>query len=266
MWLHIFILLFGIFATIGVFSSFFVKQIKNSLYFRPNNTIYQSDYKLISNYRGQFVNIKNITAVYFKCNNRSKSNYIILHCHGNAGNMFNRFYLSNKFRKIKCDLLIFDYSGYGLSSGSTSEKQMYIDTQLCFNYLTSIGYAKCQIIMYGESIGCPIAIKIAIDNLCDKVILQSSVYSINQYIYDKFPKFISHLLTFFTKSDFRTDLYLEKYKYRCMLIHGTNDELFNPIHIVKFSELRPQIKLSLVYGDHNNLEIDWYQIHKFINS
>ena len=52
------------------------------------------------------------------------------------------------------------------------------------------------------------------------------------------PKFISHLLTFSQNQTFRTDLYLEKYKYRCMLIHGTNDELFNPIHIVKFFRIK----------------------------
>ena len=54
--------------------------------------------------------------------------------------------------------------------------------------------------MYGGPIGCPIAIKIAIDNLCDKVILQSSVYSINQYIYDS--EIYLSSTNIFTKSDF----------------------------------------------------------------
>lgn len=262
MWLHIVVL---IIATIGILSNYFIQAIKHYLYFKPDTTINESNYDLISYYKGKLVNINNINAAYFKCNNRLKSNYVILHCHGNAGNLFNRLYLVNKFRKIRCDLMLFDYSGYGLSSGYTSEKQMYVDAQVCFDYLINIGYAKCQIIMYGESIGCPIAIKIALDNSCNKVILQSSLYSINQYILDKFPKFISYLLTFLTNYDFRTDLYLNKYQHKCMLIHGLDDELFNPIHIVKFSELRPLIKLSLVNGNHNHLQINWHQVQKFIN-
>ena len=64
-----------------------------------------------------------------------KSNKVILYCHGNAGNIS---YYDRKIitlRDLGFNILIFDYSGYGKSSGIPSEQQFYNDASYMVSML-----------------------------------------------------------------------------------------------------------------------------------
>ncbi|CAJ0948717.1 unnamed protein product, partial [Mesorhabditis belari] len=55
---------------------------------------------------------------------------------------------------LQCDLLAFDYSGYGISTGVSGEATIYADMDAIWGYATEkLGYDKKNIILLGFSIG-----------------------------------------------------------------------------------------------------------------
>lgn len=202
-----------------------------------------------------------------KKSKESEGKKLIIHCHGNAGNIGGRDWLFEEFKKTDSDLILFDYSGFGMSGKKPNEMQLYLDAQKVYDYcIDKLGYDKNKIIMYGESIGCPIAMKIAQENKINKIILQSGPYSILQIIFDRFPLGISWLLSLFVKNDFPTHKYLQKYKGKCLIIHGKNDKIIDVNHAKKLNKCNDQTELLLVEGGHNILEIDWNKIKHFVES
>lgn len=55
---------------------------------------------------------------------------------------------------LQCDLLIFDYPGYGVSEGTTNEKNVYAAIEAVMKYATEkLGYPQEKIILVGFSLG-----------------------------------------------------------------------------------------------------------------
>lgn len=110
-----------------------------------------------------------------------KTNKTFLFFHGNAGNISHREYPINFMRKI-ANVFIFDYSGYGKSKGSPSEKQLYKDGQTAYDFITN----RCDpsdLYFYGISLGGAVAIETAIHNNCAGVILQSTFCGTDDFVW-----------------------------------------------------------------------------------
>ncbi|KAF8184836.1 Alpha/Beta hydrolase protein [Pholiota molesta] len=90
----------------------------------------------------------------------------ILMFHGNGGNLGHRIPLAGIFyKRMRCNVLMMCYRGYGLSEGSPSEKGLRIDAQTGLDYITSHPTLKqTPIILYGQSIGGAVAIDLASRN------------------------------------------------------------------------------------------------------
>lgn len=86
---------------------------------------------------------------------KAPSKYVILYSHGNAVDIGQMppFYTSLAFN-LKTDICCYDYSGYGLSTGSPSEKNIYSDIKTVYNYLINeMKFSPEHVIVYGQSIG-----------------------------------------------------------------------------------------------------------------
>ena len=104
---------------------------------------------------------------------------IILWCHGNAGNVTDRFEKFVEMLRLPADILLFDYRGYGKSEGEPSEKGIYLDTEAAWTYLLEReGYKPGQILIYGNSLGGVPAIELASKVHAAGLIVQSSFTSI----------------------------------------------------------------------------------------
>ncbi|KAF7301188.1 Protein bem46 [Mycena indigotica] len=86
--------------------------------------------------------------------------------HGNGGNHGHRIPLAKVFYlKMRCNVLMVSYRGYGLSEGSPSEKGIVIDAQTCLDYVLSDPcLSQTPIILYGQSIGGAVSIDLASRN------------------------------------------------------------------------------------------------------
>ncbi|KAI9511255.1 alpha/beta-hydrolase [Russula earlei] len=90
----------------------------------------------------------------------------VLMFHGNGGNHGHRIPLGKIFfGRMRCNVLMLSYRGYGHSEGTPSEKGLQIDAQTVLDYVHAHPQlAKTPIILYGQSIGGAVAIDLVYRN------------------------------------------------------------------------------------------------------
>jgi fermentation-respiration switch protein FrsA (DUF1100 family) len=102
----------------------------------------------------------------------------LLFCHGNAGNISHRLESIKIFHDLQLSVLIFDYRGYGKSSGRPGEAATYRDSRAAWDYLTGErGLSPDQIVLFGRSLGAAVAIELATVTDPMAVIAESSFTS-----------------------------------------------------------------------------------------
>ena len=87
-----------------------------------------------------------IACMFVKC--APNARFTILHSHGNAVDLgqMSSFYLGLGSR-INCNIFSYDYSGYGVSGGRPSEKNLYADIEAAWaegRLQPEIGRASCR--------------------------------------------------------------------------------------------------------------------------
>jgi hypothetical protein len=110
----------------------------------------------------------------------------ILFAHGNGANMYYRTQTIKQFLKFS-SVLMFDYRGYGDSTGNPSEQGLYTDIYEVWSYLINTGVKPENVIMYGESLGAAVVLhhaRLLSENntIFGGLILQCGFSSIRNYI------------------------------------------------------------------------------------
>ena len=104
---------------------------------------------------------------------------VVLFCHGNAGNISHRLDTIRQFHELGLSVLIFDYRGYGQSTGRPTEKGTYRDADAAWDYLVEQrGIPPEQIILFGRSLGASITADLATRQTAAGVILESAFTSV----------------------------------------------------------------------------------------
>ncbi|MDD3878065.1 MAG: alpha/beta fold hydrolase [Bacteroidales bacterium] len=78
----------------------------------------------------------------------------ILFLHGNAGSILNHFTLAHPLVKKGFQVFLFDYSGFGLSEGKATRKNVLKDAQSALDYIISRNeFKNLPLVIYGQSLG-----------------------------------------------------------------------------------------------------------------
>jgi pimeloyl-ACP methyl ester carboxylesterase len=100
-------------------------------------------------------------------------------CHGNAGNVENRAEYARVLGPMGLTTILFDYRGYGASSGSPSEDGTYLDAEAVYEYAQHALHAEPgQIFLVGESLGGGVAVELALRRPVAGLVLQDAFTSI----------------------------------------------------------------------------------------
>ncbi|KAL5095735.1 hypothetical protein RYX36_000062 [Vicia faba] len=93
-----------------------------------------------------------IVALYIK---NTSASLTVLYSHGNAADLGQMYELFSELSiHLRVNLLCYDYSGYGQSSGKPSEQNTYADIEAAYKCLVEMYGAKEEdIILYGQSVG-----------------------------------------------------------------------------------------------------------------
>jgi uncharacterized protein len=147
----------------------------------------------------------------------------ILFFHGNAGNISHRMEYLLMFHRLGYNTLIFDYRGYGQSSGSPSEAGTYLDAQAAWRYLTEEkGISPARIVLFGESLGGAVAAWLAAQEKPALLVLASAFTSIPDMAAKIYPFLPVRLLSRF---EYNTMDNLRTVTCPVFVAHSPQDEL-----------------------------------------
>ena len=182
---------------------------------------------------------------------------VILYCKDRKGDMSHYQHKAKAIRDMGYKVIMFDYSGYGKSSGVPSEQQLYDDASMITSLIQQ-QHSPNQIIIWGEGMGAPIATHAAIRYRIPTLILDSPIPSINTLVRTHLGRAKFLALPF---NEFNTAVYLGVYTGKSLLIHSVN----NPI--IPYETTLELRKLSThhipIEGDQ---DLPWGDIKAFIET
>lgn len=177
---------------------------------------------------------------------------VVLYYHGNAGQLADWGFVVQDYVHRGYDVIVMDYRGYGKSTGDLSEKALYEDAELFYEY-TANRYDENKIIVYGRSLGTTFATYVASKNNPSKLMLEAPFYDMKSLAQEKFPIFpVSWVMRY----SFPTYKYIAKVSCPIYIFHGTADEMVPIKNSEKLSEIIPKQQLhfiSIADGTHNDL-------------
>jgi fermentation-respiration switch protein FrsA (DUF1100 family) len=117
------------------------------------------------------------------------SSLTILFASGNAGNISHRLDRARLLQaRLRTDVLLFDYRGYGRSAGRPDEEGTYRDARAAWRYLAEErGKPAERLVLFGESLGAAVALDLATSRPCRALILESPFTSIRDMAAAVFP-------------------------------------------------------------------------------
>jgi fermentation-respiration switch protein FrsA (DUF1100 family) len=117
----------------------------------------------------------------------------VLFFHGNGGNISHRLeHAKLLVESVGLDVFLVDYRGYGASGGTPSESGLYADGEAIARAARERGFAPERTVLFGESLGCAVAIETALRQPCRAVILETpflSIAAMAKAIYPFLPRF-----------------------------------------------------------------------------
>ena len=152
----------------------------------------------------------------------------LLFCHGNAGNVSHRLDNVAGLLRAGFQVLLFDYRGYGHSSGMPSERGLYRDAATAWAHLVErADTAHAPRVIFGRSLGGAVAVDLATRVGADALIIESTFTSVHTMTRLLFPLPLPALPV---KYDSLSKI--DQLRMPLLVIHGERDEL------IPFSEGR----------------------------
>lgn len=175
---------------------------------------------------------------------------VLLHCHGNAGNIRHRLDTAAGLLETGAAVLLFDYRGYGRSAGRPSEAGTYLDAQAAHAWLCQRGFAPHQIVVMGESLGGAVAAELALRESLGGLVLVSTFTSIPDLGAELFPWLPVRWLV---RTRYDTHAKLARVTAPVLVVHSRQDTLIGFHHAERnFAAAREPKWLCEIPGDHND--------------
>ncbi len=146
--------------------------------------------------------------------------------HGNAGNISHRVEnILQLNRHLGVNVFIFDYRGYGRSEGKPSESGFYLDAEAAIDYLVNERglEAETDLVLFGRSLGCGVAVEMATRRRVRGVILESGFGSVRVMAKRIYPFLPSGLLLSLVEARYDSLSKLPKVHAPVMVLHGDRD-------------------------------------------
>jgi fermentation-respiration switch protein FrsA (DUF1100 family) len=176
----------------------------------------------------------------------------ILLCHGNAGNVGDRVVHAGLLSAAGFDVLLFDYRGYGHSSGRPTEDGTYRDARAARSALLRQPEVDEALVLYlGESLGGAVALALALQSPPRGLILQSAFTSVRDMGRLHYP-FIPRALV---PDAYPSVRYIRKLQAPLLVLHGERDDIVPLANGQALFETAPEPKRMHVFSGlgHNDL-------------
>jgi len=175
----------------------------------------------------------------------------VLFLHGNAGNISHRLESVQMFHRLGYSTLIFDYRGYGNSSGVPTEQGTYRDAEAAWRYLTEQRHTpSCRIVLFGESLGGAVAAWLAARQKPAALVIASgftSVPDLGQQLYPFLPVRWLARIRYDTRENLRT------VEAPVLIAHSPEDDIIPFEHgRALYAAANPPKQFLELAGGHND--------------
>lgn len=187
-------------------------------------------------------------ALYF---NAVEPKGVIVYFHGNAGSLRTWGNVAPDLVGRGYDVFMVDYRGYGQSTGQiTDELQLHRDMDKVYA-LARARYEPDKIVLFGRSLGAPLATRLAAQETPGLLILEAPFYSIEAIARRQLPFLPMSLL----KYPMKTHTWIEYVDAPILILHGTRDEVvpFGDGERLLFHVKTPASFHAIEGGGHNDL-------------
>lgn len=244
------------------------KNTLNKIIYEKNR--YKQFIKKFYNYNVYIDNLKirceteYLDAIYIK--HMKKLDYITIYFHGNSGTIYDCL-CKNEIKNILSysNLFVYDYRGYGESTGLSDEKNINDDALLVYIYvMKTLNYDPSKIIIYGNSLGGYIGSSLIVDlkknnlPIPKGLIMQSTFYSLIDICKELYP-WLVYLIQF----NFNNSENIKKIKnyLPIIILHSKKDEYIKFNHSEKLfiensNEEDNNFKLLEIDGLHDRVYYD----------
>ena len=214
------LVLLCVFCIILLGLKFYVQHLENTRIFFPQNSI---EHFPTVNYEEVHLSMGESESLYGWFLQHQDSMDVMLFLHGNSGNIGDFIEDTHDFyHQLKISILLVDYRGFGKSTGSASEGNMYEDAQVMYDYLwEKRSFSIHNIIIFGESLGGSIAVHVASKNTAKALIVKSSFDRFQSMAKDRYP----FLPLFFSSVKMESDVKISAINTPKLIIHSRQDQV-----------------------------------------
>lgn len=205
--------------------------------------------------------------------NPSNAKMLVIVHHGNAGNIIHRLYLVNAVIGCGAAVLLYDYRGYGKSSGKPSLTGLSEDGLSVYEFARSkLGFAADCIVNFGESIGTGVACQVASMRPSAGLILQSAVGSLPRVAQAGITWLNIIPQPLFPAPHFDNVEQIKQVHVPVLMFHGTSDSVvpFEHSKLIFANCNKPKQLILLSQAGHNDMPSDSRQYREalcqFLNS
>jgi uncharacterized protein len=194
--------------------------------------------------------------------------YTIHFNHGNAGNLSNHAWIIPELRsKLKANVLIYDYPGYGKSTGSPSEPGCHAAAESAYQWLrTTKNIPPEKLLFMGQSLGASMACELATKHEHKALILLSPFTSVGDMAQEMFPIFPAKWLM---RHSYDNLSKVKSYQQPLLIGHAKGDSIIPYRHAQRLYDACPSLHKVLHAidpGDHNDLDPGYFDaVAKFVN-
>lgn len=171
-------------------------------------------------YEEYFVSMANddsLNVLLFKTTAPSKG--LIFYAHGNADNLQRWGKFASDFTDLGYDVVMYDYRGYGKSSGTSNDKNIHQDAATLLNW-TKVNIPHTKLVIYGRSLGSTVASTLAVHTTPDLLILETPFAEFKDVIY--WPLLPAYYL-FPLEANLNNTNSLATVACKKIIFHGTQD-------------------------------------------
>ena len=174
----------------------------------------------------------------------------LLFFHGNAGNVSHRLERSRLLvDALPVDVALVDYRGYGRSTGRPDEEGLYADGDAVYAEAVRRGFPPEKIVLFGESLGCAVAIETAVRHPCAGVVVEAPFLSVPEMAKAIYP----FLPSFLVRSRFNNEAKIRGLRVPKLIVAAEKDDVVPPVQTRKlFEAAAPPKELHVIRGATHN--------------
>ncbi len=178
--------------------------------------------------------------------------HVVLFLHGNAGHIGHRAWRLATFRALGWGVMLPEYRGFGGNPGRPSERGLLADARAALAALLAMGIAPSRVLLWGESLGSGLAVRLAVEQSVGAVLLEAPYTSITDIARARF-RFVP--VRWLLRDRFDSLRWIGRVRAPVLVMHGARDRIIPVAMARALYEAAPEPKQLWIAPDAGHMDL-----------